>query len=530
MLLWPIYIVIHTIFIAHGEHYKIYLILGYFCFFLLIYELFSLKVINRNALMYIFFFWGIIESILCLLQFGGFVDSQNKYFDVTGSFENPNITAMFITAVLPFGIFRIVQNNKVWGCLLTGILCIALVLLKCRTAYIGLLIIIAIFLIYNNNVRRILSGISIKYKVVLLVLILTGALFAGNFLYNYKGNSVDGRILIWKLSARMITDKPLTGYGYGLFEKNYNLYQASYFMSGNGDEIEKVNANHIYMAYNEYIEQCIEGGIIGLIFYLLVLGYSVWKSINQKSREAFTITIAIAAMGCCNFIVQAIPVWLVFLVYLASLSDHKKTFPLKKYSLTFSILFSITSIGLLSNQLKLFNAQHSLKQALILSKEKRNDKSFQLFKQYIDNAETSEAYLRNYGKALIFNKEYLEAINILEDAACYTSTPDVFYSLAKCYIQTKQYEKAETALNTVMYMIPLNLKSRYQLMWMYNILNQKEKAEEKAMEIIAINPKKTTRESHFYKNSAKEIIRNRTERKQNKPCISSIYRAFSVFL
>lgn len=61
-------------------------------------------------------------------------------------------------------------------------------------------------------------------------------------LYNAKKASADGRKLIWKLSAQMIPEKPLTGYGYGFFEKEYNLHQANYIKIGKASPEELINA------------------------------------------------------------------------------------------------------------------------------------------------------------------------------------------------------------------------------------------------------------------------------------------------
>jgi hypothetical protein len=44
--------------------------------------------------------------------------------------------------------------------------------------------------------------------------------------------SADARVVVWKISAEMIIQRPLLGYGYGSFERNYSLFQSNYFKSG----------------------------------------------------------------------------------------------------------------------------------------------------------------------------------------------------------------------------------------------------------------------------------------------------------
>jgi len=367
MFLWAVYIVLQTLSISHGAYYDMYLMLSYFCFFLSVCESVRLKIISKNVLMYIFFSWGIIESVMCMIQYVGLIGSPNKYFNIAGSLENPNVTAMFITACFPFGIFYFLRRHKYWGIILNSLLFFALLLLECRTAYLGLLIVIVVFLISNKKIKDIIGKLSKKSKIIYSVLILAGALFVGNYLYLHKKESADGRLFIWKLSAQMITSKPVFGYGSGLFERNYNIYQSNYFKSVYGSDRERANADHVNMAYNEYIEQSINGGIVGLIFYLSILGYLVWMAVKQKDGEVISITIAIVLMGFSNFIVQAIPVWLIFLTYLASMSvqENKIAVSIRKLPVGILVVCSVFGIGLICENVKFFDAQYTLKQELV---------------------------------------------------------------------------------------------------------------------------------------------------------------------
>ena len=155
-------------------------------------------------------------------------------------------------------------------------------LLKSRSAYIGLFIIIAInILCYYTEFdkKRLLLSLGILST-------LTFILIAG--LAQTKKASSEGRILIWKLSAQMALEKPL-GCGYGLFEKNYNIYQSTYFSKGCSNSTEKENADHVFMPYNDTLEHAIEGGGIGACFYLLIYIYVIRMYILSlnKGRSSY---------------------------------------------------------------------------------------------------------------------------------------------------------------------------------------------------------------------------------------------------
>lgn len=64
-----------------------------------------------NLLLYAVIVLALFECILCFLQAMGFVKSPNRYFKVTGSWLNPNVTAMFLAMALP--VFFVFLKNMV---------------------------------------------------------------------------------------------------------------------------------------------------------------------------------------------------------------------------------------------------------------------------------------------------------------------------------------------------------------------------------------------------------------------------------
>ena len=81
--------------------------------------------------------------------------------------------------------------------------------------------------------------------------------------------SASGRVLIWKVSAEMFKKNPISGVGFGNFANYYNLYQAEYFASGKGSEINKMTAGQVRHAYNWYLETAAEFGVFGLVVFCI---------------------------------------------------------------------------------------------------------------------------------------------------------------------------------------------------------------------------------------------------------------------
>ncbi|NJM80786.1 MAG: O-antigen ligase family protein [Flavobacterium sp.] len=163
----------------------------------------------------------------CVLQYLKIIESKNIYFQVTGTWVNPNVSAIFLALTGPVFFILLKYNYKKITLTCFGFIIIALVLLKCRTAYIGISISAIVYFGLQNNyiqwLRNNKNKISIKIISTLILLIVVTL---GITLYKGKKASADGRKFVWKTSSEMIIKRPFFGYGYGRFEKEYNLFQA----------------------------------------------------------------------------------------------------------------------------------------------------------------------------------------------------------------------------------------------------------------------------------------------------------------
>lgn len=65
-------------------------------------------------------------------------------------------------------------------------------------------------------------------KVVLILIVLAGVTLLAKYLYHRNTDSVQGRLLIYKVSLQMAASNPATGHGFGRFGALYSSYQANY--------------------------------------------------------------------------------------------------------------------------------------------------------------------------------------------------------------------------------------------------------------------------------------------------------------
>ena len=173
--------------------------------------------INLLAISKIITIITIIESLICILHQFGIILSLDNLFKVTGSNENPNVTAMFLTMAVssmllvlfrPSGSsnpimvsnpYRILSATSIILCL------IALTLLQCRTAFIGATVSVTLIL---NHQYQLLHKLQTKFSKPIIIIIVATTLcltaIAFTLLYHSKQATSDGRLFIWKISLQAI--------------------------------------------------------------------------------------------------------------------------------------------------------------------------------------------------------------------------------------------------------------------------------------------------------------------------------------
>jgi O-antigen ligase len=247
-----------------------------------------------------------IESFIVLLQAIQVLPGFTNSFTATGTWVNPNVTATFLALSL-HSIYAAELVKKQRAKTITGIVTIlpAIVILQCRTAYIVSLVML--FPLIRPLLTTLISSIfRIKSKKAVPVLLFLGSVLFIVFLLSVKKGSTSGRILIWKNSIDLIEQSPVTGSGFGLFEKNYNEHVANTGSASNG---------YVKMAYNDFIELSVDGGIIATLLWIaFIVTYIFYCRRNDYSIFPL---LSLIIIQLSNFVFQAAPVFALLIVYLA---------------------------------------------------------------------------------------------------------------------------------------------------------------------------------------------------------------------
>lgn len=513
MLCWLGYIIMHGVSCDTTEWYRtIYLCVTLLFFLMLSFSMSTMSVRRTyiiNGLLLILN----IHIIFILGQSIGILDSSNEFFQIAGSNDNPTVTAIYIVGCIPIIANSIAKgyHRKYMIILLIASL-ISIIALECRTAYIGLFVEVVAYIIFNDKTRSAIKEKLCRNKILYLFLLML-VMSATAKMYYMKKDSADGRLLIWRLSAEMIADKPL-GHGYGQYERTYNLFQSEYFTNEISTESERQNAGHVITAYNDYLEHGVEGGIIGMAFIVCFYAISVRKAFKQKRFVELSILSAYAVMSLTNFIVATVQPWLLVgcvCALLQSPIDNNSSEANFKYSRAMAVtlftligIFTYKTIRMTTAQISLCRIRQAINMGVFI-----NDNEFSKIEH---NIGSSEAFWNVRAENALNSKHVEKALSFTLKASTYTSAPQVYYNLGELNRILGRQKESIRYMRILSNMLPNRLYPKFALLKLYANNNDIASALAYAKAIIACIPKVESDLSNRIQREASIYIKNHNQR------------------
>lgn len=390
--------------------------------------------------------------------------------------------------------------------LAVGTVLIVLPSTRSRAAWIALLLAAAILLLlrYKDNMATLLSKLRIPKgvtRIVLVVIALIAISWGSYKAYHMNNDSADGRLLVWKVTGTIIKDHFITGVGYDRFKAYYMDAQANWF-SHLPAAADTQLADNTYYAFNEALQLLVENGVVGLLLVGLIILACIRTKVNKEDAFLKQIAggtlIAIVVFGLFSYPMQILPIKMVLVLSLALLARidiHPRilfsvtpvTIP-NKWILPGKVILLLggiaLSIGMIRRTDTLQSAFRNWQSALSTYNNGLYKESIVLFENAWTPLQTEGDYLMQYGKALSMAGEHARAKQVLEQAKPYLNTSVIQTTLGDAYVALKQYKEAETAYTKAAMMIPGRFYPEYLLAKLYNNTQQKEKAWQKAKEIL----------------------------------------------
>jgi len=489
---------------------QFYSYLSYGIIYILIRLMLKADYLNREVIS-VLLIVALVNVLAVALQLFKIIPLYNRMQIVSGLFVNPGLLGGFIASIIPLILTLQISTNK--AKLIKGILILilaaTLILSSSRAAFIAA---IAPFIICYVPWFKIIKS---KYVWVYFGIILCAAAFLIFKLYHLNPYSVQGRMLIWKVSFQMFFEKPVFGHGSDGFIANYNTYQGQYFDSSMGTPTEKMLAGTIYTPFNEYLRISIEGGIVGIfLFSLIILQLvRVIRLVKQEFIPVFLSIFSILIFSLFSYPFAVETNSCIFFALLALVPS--KTIYLKSFNPKVVWLIVPVFIFISAPTLRFINSIQQWRAASPMW----DYNEYQALREYnrvSSDLSSNWTFTYNYGAELLRHGHRVEAINILTKCRKLGDNVLVNNQLGQAYANIGHYMQSEVCFRRSANMVPGMLSQKFALFKLYEKTGNWKKYMETAMEIKKTPIKISNPEAVLIKNETQSSLLKYKKKKNEK--------------
>lgn len=208
---------------------------------------------------------------------------NNSYISLdieSGSKFGKNSLAFFLTIFFSYALFNALSKKKISNYFIVAIIFTGILLTLSRTAWaVTILILVSTFMLYKNKFKLLIlvlmfgiplvvfGGSDLEQRFMSFTLLFDSGSFEGEL------NSIDVRKDLIDISLGSIKENPLLGIGYGNFS---NL-------------TKNITSVDVGVSHNDYLQLFVEGGILSLIIFIILMFSIIIKSINiLKEKNNFS--------------------------------------------------------------------------------------------------------------------------------------------------------------------------------------------------------------------------------------------------
>jgi O-antigen ligase len=359
---------------------------------------------------------GLIDKFLKVVKWVGLgvaVYSIVQYFfldpevvgRVYGTIGNPNFLAQFLIFPLFVVLF---ERGKWWKWLFLGVILLAVFMTGSRAVMLGVLVSLYLWFLFYGKLGKV-------WKLVFslgLVAIVVGGLL----LLDFDMRSVNSRLLLWGSIGDLVNLRDFVfGSGIETFARRYaevmpkEVFEYENFFT---------TANNMH---NEVLHSFVERGIVGMVLYLIPVGFLIWSLFWKKVKDlqmvgfallAYIISVQFSFSTVVHYVFLA-AFWAVFLMGVLK-SDYK----VKLKNVVIGVLLICVSAAILFSSFSLMRSDFLLRKGMdeyvifdqnayeVFEKAAESSLVYAYPYELIVNFYATEKALSRYGRITEYDFEY----------------------------------------------------------------------------------------------------------------------------
>lgn len=462
---------------------------------------------NTNLLLSVLFLLGIYEAGLGFGQVYGLTCSNHGLFRVTGTFFNPGPYAGFLAPLALCAAAWIIRMHGIVARLLTtrrlrfrpnillrcfvpyalgwGCVVLTMVILPATLSRAAVIAVVAGFGILFlcefrvfGYLRRSCARQPVRTSLLFIAtLSLFGVVAAGA--YHVKQPSADGRLLMWKIDARILLRHPLCGVGLGNFAGAFGREQAAYFAEEERSPQEQLVAGCPESGFNEFLQFGAETGVGGVALLLSLTVAAIFGAIRRRNPFGYGV-LGAAVFACFSYPWSVLPLRLFFVVLLAGACMHcyapQRGFRNRIPVLALLMVFGLCWPGLYERYCARVEARRQWSDVRLWMHSERYDYLVEDGNRLYADLRDDFRFLYDYGFALHKTEAYRRSNEVLLRGMRLSSDPMFWNIAAKNHEAQGEFLAAEDALRHSHAMIPHRIYPLYLLARLHVALDRPEQA------------------------------------------------------
>lgn len=522
MLLFILYVVVHYFLFSYYSflYNQFWVFTGYIVLFYLFRFSFDKKDRSESAFNFsikLISFCCFAESIIALLQKMNFVNAENEYFQIVGTFINPNFLGVYMVIGLIVVFYQILFfefKNRIFKLfLLVSALLMLYVLYLTNSRASWISFVVGVLFLLATSPKSLSFFRSNKKKAITLISVLFFVGVSGlYFLYQLNKDSVDGRTLIRKITISEIKEKPVFGNGIFNFTGIYNNSKAEYFNQFQRPWNEIKVANYVSTAFNDYLQIIFEIGFFGFVLLGLLLFVIIRKiELNPKTRLGLTFVVIFAFLGLFTSVLYN-PTAMVFLVWGLSLLVVFGNNSREQLTITNTFCIKSINVGFIIMSF-LVTVVFYLKTQTLIDFKTISEGENQRFYYKINDTKMllieDDSFVQfKFGFEKFHEGEAKKGALMMESSVKKEPIPEANVVLANLYSGQKNFLRTEQLLVLNNGIEPFRFEPKENLFRFYIQTKQKEKSIKIAREIINLPVKIKSNKIDIYKMEAEKYLKN----------------------
>lgn len=452
---------------------------------------------------------GIVEALCGVCQLYGLIESHHPQFKLVGTFYNPGPFSGYLAVILPLSVDLILQYRKTslrgkqsYLYYAAWIYCVlAIILLPAgmsRTAWIAALVSCG-WVYWQRKVEyKVIKSYICRFRLRVLIISIIGLGLVTSLVvgaYWLKKDSADGRLLLWKITEKIIMQHPWTGTGLGGFRSAYAETQMRYFSSGDATETEQKVAELPNFAFNDMMQIGAEQGIATMVIFASLVGFTIYRGYRNRQIGTVGSIISFAIFSMASYPLHFPEFWslLIVLFMIAHYKHSKISVSCKqtKGVMAFSFILVIACLTCFYPAIQYYSHYKEWRLAKVLHNNGQYMQCDKLYRNLAEQLRHRPELLSEVALCESKNQQHTKANILLYRAMALCADPEYYYIAAQNEQKLGNYVQAERLLKQISQMLPNRIYPYYLLAKLYACSEYRhpDKLEEMKRIVLTKKPK-----------------------------------------